>query len=96
MTITDEEVIADLKQFISATVSQHTTPIRDDVATLKQDVTELKHDVAELKHDVKRIDKKVDDLSSYVADALDASNEVMQQQLDAHEKRITHLEQKTA
>lgn len=79
----DENVIADLKQFIAATMAQQTIVLR----------TEITH---ELHTGLARVEKKIDDLSAYVAEALDASNEANAKQLKDHERRITRLEHKAA
>jgi len=73
----DEDTITDLKQFITATVSQQITDVRNDIVALD-----------------KSLNKKIDDLSTHVADALDASNEAIQMQLKDHKRRITKLEHK--
>jgi uncharacterized protein involved in exopolysaccharide biosynthesis len=85
----DDAVIADLKQFIAATVSQNTADIRGDVALLKQDVAHLDDRIA-------RLETKVDVLSQSVAEALDMSNEATQTQLDEHDRRLIRLEHKSA
>jgi len=92
----DEDTLADLKQFISATVYQHTSEIKDDVKGLKVDIKDLKDDVKDLKVSVARLDHKVDDLSEFVGDALINSNESTDKQLKNHDKRITKLEHKPA
>ena len=74
----NDDAITDLKQFIAATITQQTSDIRQDISGIKQDIVELRRDVA-------KIDKKVDDLSAFVADAMDASNEESQAQLKDHE-----------
>jgi polyhydroxyalkanoate synthesis regulator phasin len=80
----DKDVIDDLKQFITTTISQQLA----DVAS--------KDDIADLKGDIARLDKKVDGLQAQVSDAIDASNEATDAQLKDHEQRITRLEQATA
>ncbi len=46
--MTNEEMVQDLKQFITATVSQSTADIREDIAELKTDVSQLKTDVSDI------------------------------------------------
>ncbi|HUA13096.1 MAG TPA: hypothetical protein VL989_01180 [Candidatus Sulfotelmatobacter sp.] len=41
-----------------------------------------------------RIDAKIDNLSSYIADALDRMNDSFDRQFKNHEKRIVKLEKK--
>ncbi len=45
---------------------------------------------------INTVDRKIDDLSIAVADALDVSNEANQKQLVNHERRIMRLERKPA
>jgi hypothetical protein len=50
----------------------------------------------DLREDLKRIDTKIDDLSHFVAEAIETINEVTDRQLKNHGKRITKLERKPA
>lgn len=88
---TDEDTITDLKQFITITVSQQATGLREDI------VNDIRGDIKTVikKLDVK-LSKKIDDLSGAVAEAIDASNEATDSQLKGHEQRIGKLEQKVA
>lgn len=67
----NDEIIQDLKQFISVTVSQQISGLED------------------------RLTNKIDDLSQSVADAMDRTNSVVDDQLKDHDRRITKLESKT-
>jgi len=78
----NDDVIADLKQFISSTISQQTSDLRADIAGLSEGITQL--------------DARVDSLSSAVAESLDNTNEATDALLKDHAFRITKLEQKTA
>jgi uncharacterized protein YoxC len=82
----DEDVITDLKQFISSTVSQHTTEIEVRVKRLDEQVNAK----------IDALDHKVDALSGVVSDALDASNEITGARLTNHDRRIVRLEHKIA
>ncbi|HSX29448.1 MAG TPA: hypothetical protein VLE73_02715 [Candidatus Saccharimonadales bacterium] len=90
----DEDTITDLKQFIASTVSQHTSGMRDSI------IGELRSDIAKLDSKIdnveEKLEKKIDDLSTYVADALDTGNEEMAKKLDDHEHRIVRLEKRVA
>ena len=79
----NEEVINDLKQFISATVSQQFAVSADDVKT-------------DILKEVRNLDAKIDTISSAIAEVLDTNNEVVETQLKYHESRITKLESTTA
>lgn len=87
----DKDVIADLKQFITATVSQQlalqTAELREDI---RKDI-DKKIDTLDAK-----LTRKIDDLSETVGDALHVSNEETDTQLKNHERRITRLEKRTA
>lgn len=79
----NEDVIADLKQFIAATVTQQTTDLRLELSG-KIDSTD------------KKLSKKIDDLSAAVAEAIDKANEVTGVRLKNHEQRIVRLEKHAA
>jgi hypothetical protein len=81
--VMDEDVIADLKQFIVAQMAQQLSELRSE---LRQDISRVE----------KKLEKKIDNLSASVAEALDKSNEVIEKQLKNHERRIVRLERKTA
>jgi hypothetical protein len=85
----DEDVITDLKQFIAATVSQHTSELDKKMDKLDQRIEKLDGKVD-------TIDKKIDDLSTSVADALDTNNDVSEAQSKDYGRRLTRLEQKLA
>lgn len=92
----DENVITDLKQFIAATVSQHTSELKEDISGIKEDISGIKNDISGLRKDALRIDKKIDDLSASVAEALDTGNDSTESRLNDHERRIGRLEQRPA
>lgn len=96
----NSDTIADLKQFIEATVSQqlklHTDDIREDVKTIKTDIKTVKTDVARLMTGVTRLDDKIDDLSAHIGQALHTGNEETGKQLKDHERRVSRLEQSRA
>jgi uncharacterized coiled-coil protein SlyX len=62
-------------------------------ATISQQVADIKEDISRLD---KKLTKKMNTLSNSVAEALDASNEVITMQLKDHERRITKLEHRAA
>ncbi|HKU18044.1 MAG TPA: hypothetical protein VJP80_02110 [Candidatus Saccharimonadales bacterium] len=74
-----EDVITDLKQFITATVSQQTIELEK----------KFDHKIDQLDH---KLSSKIDALSAAVAEALDAANEATATQLRDHERRIVRLE----
>lgn len=84
----NDDAIQDLKQFIAATVTQQTSDLasKDDIAKLKEDIVDLDN----------KLSAKIDDLSNSVAEALESSNEVVEEQLIYHNLRVTKLEQKAA
>ena len=79
----NDDTISDLKQFISATVSQEVTDLRSD---LRSDIKNLDD----------KLSLKIDDLSASVAEAIETANEFSETQLKNHEKRIVRLEHKAA
>lgn len=99
----NEDVITDLKQFISATVSQQTSELHDKFNgldgrfnSLEEKFDRLDTRFNSLEKKVDKIDQKVDDLSLFVTDALDTNNEIIDKQLKNHERRITRIEHKIA
>ncbi len=86
-----DEVIEDLKQFISVTVSQQTQSLRDDILEHVDKKIDSSAERLEKKIE-KKIDEKIDALSLYIGEALDNSNEAHGKQLKNHERRITRLE----
>lgn len=78
----NEDVIADLKQFISATVSQQTVELGARIGRVED----------RLEHVEQKLEKKIDDLTEFVTEAIDTSNEEHGKQLKDHERRITKLE----
>ena len=71
----NDEMIADLKQFIAVTMRQEIAPLND-------------------KFD--KLSVKVDELQASVAEALDTTNDDVDEQLKDHDSRLTRLEHKTA
>lgn len=86
----DEDVIADLRQFITATITQQSAGLRGDI------VDSVREDIAALHEDITKIDSKLDDLSISVTEAMDNFDQATETQLNNHEQRITRLEAKTA
>lgn len=76
----NDDVAQDLKQFISATITQQTAGLRGHIKRL-----EAKLD---------SVDKKIDNISLSIAEALDYTNEIVDSQHKDHDMRITKLEQK--
>lgn len=85
----NDDVISDLKQFISAAVSQQTTEVRHDIERL-----DIKIDKVEKNLEVKinKVEKKIDDLAEFVSESFDAINEDTDKILSNHEMRIKKLE----
>ena len=99
----NQEMMRDLKQFISATISlelfdmkNDIKGIRVDIGGLKQDVAVLKQDVTILKHGFKKLDQKVDALSLGIAEAIHDSNDVHDEQYGLLNDRVTKLEHSMA
>jgi predicted nucleic acid-binding Zn-ribbon protein len=82
----NEEVIADLKQFIAATVSQQMSGVatKEDIARLEGEVTGIKDEITGVKGNLARVEHKVDDLQEAVAEALSNTNDAIQEQLSEH------------
>ncbi len=80
----NEDLIADLKQFITAAVFQATSYLatKDAIARL-----DIKIDAVE-----QRLDTKIDEVMSAVGDIVTSLNDTRDEQLADHEHRITRLE----
>lgn len=81
----NDNVIDDLKQFITTAISQQTDELRKDVSDMRQDITGVRQVI-------KNIDNNLLDLSAHVAEALDTSSEAINEQIKDHDIRITKLE----
>jgi len=77
----NDDIIQDLKQFITTTISQQTADLAN-----KEDISNVD----------KKLSSKIDDLSNSVAEALESTNETTEDQLNDHNQRITKLEQKVS
>lgn len=88
----NDDTIADLKQFIATTVRQEVTAaVRQEVsAVVRQEVTTI------VQHEIAGVKAQIETLQASVADALDASNDAVHDQLQDHETRINRLEQRAA
>lgn len=85
MFVMNDDAITDLKQFITATVSQQSTGLREDIVnTLRKDIKQLDDTLS----------SKIDDLSTSVTEALENHGDATETQLHDHEQRIRNLETK--
>lgn len=104
-----EDVVIDLKQFITATISQQTIELgrRIDGVELRLDGVEqrlgnveyrldgVEHRLGSVENRIDVMEEKLDGLTGFVVEAIDTSNETSGKQLKDHEVRITKLEQKS-
>ena len=77
----NEEVLADLKQFIAATVSQSTAEL----------MTKVDHAASEA-----RVLAELKLIQAAIADTLSTSNDANDARPDDHESRLNRLEQRAA
>ena len=84
--MTNEEMLEDLKSFMTATVRTEVNVALD---------AKLEEKLAPIHQRLDSLEAKVDDLTEFVQDAITTSNDVNQEQLDNHEVRITKLETAT-
>jgi hypothetical protein len=77
----NEETIADLKQFISVTITQRTSHLatKDDIARLER-----------------KIDDKAEEILEAIGETMTTSTEATDAQLADHEQRLTRFEAKAA
>ena len=94
----NDDQIDDLKQYIAATISQVTAGLAttSDIGVLKSDLGVLKSDVGVLKHDLAalrtHVDSRLDDIQASIAESLSVTNDVIDEQIIAHDVRIAKLE----
>ena len=96
----NEEIIADFKQFVAATVTQQTSDLRGDIDGIKEDIKEVKEDIKALDKKlcgmIDEVDVKLDTISAAVGERFEDSAAKTTKRLDDHEVRITKLEPKPA
>ncbi len=85
----NEDAIADLKQFIAATISQQLTPIKADLERIEQKVNKLEERAEEA-------DLKLNTIADTIGAKMDEDKAKTTNRLDNHEARITKLETQTA
>ncbi len=90
----NDDQIADLKQYLATTISQATADVatKNDIAILKSDIVELRTHVEELRT---HVDSRLDEIQSSIAESLSVTNDSVDEQIKAHDLRITRLEQLT-
>jgi predicted nucleic acid-binding Zn-ribbon protein len=88
----NDDQIDDLKQFVRTILTQQTSDFRDDIDELRKDMNGLRGEVNGLRGEVKamdkRLNKKVDDLTEFVTEAIDTANESTAEQVKKHEQRF--------
>jgi hypothetical protein len=86
--MTTEELFTDLKQFITATISQEMAHVatKDDLADLQ----------AELKADIKGLDEKLDAVQNAIVETLTHTTETFDATIQDHEQRLRRLEHRAA
>lgn len=84
----NEADITDLKQFITATVSQQLASVVQELTAQTQTMSRQLN---------QKIDERIDEVLDVIGDALEAANDASHEQLKDHEHRIARLEsRKTA
>ena len=89
----NDDTLADLKQFIAATIYQQTSDIKGEITTLHDEVAGIKGSLTQMDQ---KLSKKIDDLSDSVAEAMSSNNDVVDAKLEDHKARITQLENSPA
>lgn len=98
----NEDVIADLKQFITTTVRQETASLatKDDLARLdvKIDGVEqrLTAKIDGLEQRLGGLEKKVDQIQAAIGEAMSNETERVDTRLDDHDRRLRRLEHRAA
>lgn len=91
------DAVEEIKRFVQTSQQEHFEDMKKYVDTtldrrLNIQSTEIRQ---ELHREVRRVEEKIDNLSAYIGEAIDTSNEENQRQLDNHERRIKKLERLT-
>lgn len=86
----NEELIEDLKQFITATISQQ---LSLQLGELHEEISGIRTDMSKMEQ---RLSGQMKEISDSVAEAMTNTNEEVDKQIQDHEKRITKLETKSA
>jgi hypothetical protein len=92
--MTNEELFQDLKQFITATVSQQTSQLEQRLDTVEQRIGGVEAKMA-TKEDIDRLDKKLDQIQDAIADTLTQATETLDATVQDHERRLHTLERRT-
>lgn len=99
--MTNEELIQDFKQFISATMSQEVVGLRKDLKTDIRSLdeklsTDIKALDEKLSTNIRSLDEKLDTIQDAVADTLTHTTEETDAKLEDHEQRLRRLEHRAA
>ena len=72
----DKELLEDLKQFITVTISQQTASLRADLRNdIREDIrNDLEREFDSIRKDIARLDEKVDDIAISISEVMHASN----------------------
>jgi len=93
----NDDQIDDLKQYLAVTISQATADMatKSDLAVMatKSDLAVLKSDLVALQT---HVDSRFDEILDSIAESLSVANDSVDEQLSAHDLRITKLEQRAA
>ncbi len=91
----NDDQIEDLKQYFAVTISQATTEMatKSDLAVLQSDFSTLKGAFSVLQT---HVDSRFDEILDSIAESLSVTNDSVDEQMSAHDLRITKLEQRTA
>lgn len=92
----NEDILADLKQFVAATVSQQTAELTSHIESIENRIGGIERRIDGIENRLDTIEEKIDDLQSSVSEAITASNDAVHGQLQDHERRLTTLEQSAA
>lgn len=96
--MTNEDLLQNLKQFITVTVSQqikhHLDTILDSIETQLAAMA-TKDDLKQLQDDMEQFDEKLDAIQDSIAETFASTAEFTNVKLQNHEQRLTKLERRT-
>jgi len=94
--MTNEQLLDDLKQFIDATVSQHTAELAMRIDGVEQRIGGLDRRINGLEQRIDILDQKIDQVQDAIADTFTQGAEATSTTLREHDARLSRLERRTA
>jgi hypothetical protein len=95
-SMTNEELFQDLKQFITAAVSQQTADLGQRIDSIEANVVTIQVDVKHLGQRINTLDEKLDLVQDAIAESMTHAETMTRATLGDHEQRLRRLERHSA